>query len=374
MGFVPSYLALAQTGELRRRAAALEELLGHCTLCPHRCGVNRVHDERARCHTGRDAVVSAYTPHLGEEPPLVGTRGIGNIFFGNCTLRCLYCQNHEISQRHRDEEVHRVSEERLAEIMLELQGCGCHSIGLVSATHVMPQVVRALLLAVEGGLQLPLVYNTSSWEELDVLQLLDGVIDIYLPDLKYAENEVAFRYSGAGDYVGRARAAILEMHRQVGSTLHLGEDGLVMRGLIIRHLVLPNDIAGSRESLAWISETLGAAVTVSIMAQYYPANRAADVPLLDRPLRASEYDRVIETLSALSLEQGWAQELDAGVHYRPDFRDRGRPFDRGMTPSPARASEKRETRCRLTGRPRSMPSVRCLRNWWRPFRSSPVRS
>ena len=334
MGFVPSYRALARAGELRRRAAELEALLSRCTLCPHHCGINRLSDERARCHTGRQAVVSAYTAHFGEEPPLVGTNGIGNIFFGNCTLRCAYCQNHEISQRHRDEEAHRVSEERLAEMMLQLQERGCHAIGLVSPTHVVPQIVRALALAADGGLALPLVYNTSAYEELDVLRLLDGLVDIYLPDMKYAENEAAFRYSGVRNYVEAARAAILEMHRQVGSALVLDEDGLVKRGLIIRHLVLPNDLAGSRESLNWIREKLGTAVTVSIMAQYYPAHRAGETPLLDRGLRASEYDRVVEMLSALSLEQGWVQELDAGTCYRPNFRDRLRPFDHGSTASP----------------------------------------
>jgi len=334
MGFEPSYRALSGQGELERRAAALEALLGACRLCPHRCGIDRLRDERARCHTGRQAVVSSYTAHLGEEPPLVGTRGIGNIFFGNCTLRCAYCQNHQISQQHRQEDRHRVSDARLAEIMLELQARGCHAIGLVSPTHVAAQIVRALALAAGRGLSLPLVYNTSAFEEPEVLRLLEGIVDIYLPDLKYAENEMALRYSGARQYVESARAAILEMHRQVGSALVLGEDGLVKRGLILRHLVLPNDLAGSRESLGWIRRSLGAEVTVSIMAQYYPVHRARAMPLLDRPLRVSEYDRVIATLSRLSLEHGWAQELDAEAHYRPDFRDRARPFDVETTAAP----------------------------------------
>jgi len=327
MSVVPSYRALARTGELAVRATALEALLEHCTLCPHRCGVDRLADQRSRCHTGRQAVVSSYAPHFGEEPPLVGSNGIGNIFFGNCTLRCAYCQNYEISQRHRREELHRVSEERLASIMLELQERGCHAIGLVSPTHVVPQIVRALEHAASGGLSLPLVYNTSAFEEVEVLRLLEGVVDIYLPDLKYADEAAARAYSGAGTYVAAARDALREMHRQVGSALILGDDGLIKRGLIIRHLVLPNDLAGSRESLAWIRAALGPEVTVSIMAQYYPANRAARTPLLDRPLRASEYDRVLATLEELSLEHGWAQELEAEATYRPDFRDRTRPFD-----------------------------------------------
>jgi putative pyruvate formate lyase activating enzyme len=334
MEFVPTYRSLARSGELARRAAELEAMLAPCTLCPHRCGVDRLRDERARCHTGRLAVVSSYTAHSGEEPPLVGPRGIGNIFFGNCTLRCAYCQNHEISQRHRDEESHRVSDEHLAEIMLELQERGCHAIGLVSPTHVVPQIVRALERAAVGGLSLPLVYNTSAYEEPEVLRLLEGIVDVYLPDLKYADDAIALTYSGARQYVERSRAGILEMHRQVGSALVLGDDGLVKRGLIIRHLVLPNDLAGSRDSLGWIRQRLGREVTLSIMAQYYPANRANAIPLLDRTLRVSEYDRVIETLSALELENGWAQELDAEAYYRPDFRDRTRPFVSGE-PSPA---------------------------------------
>jgi len=328
MAFVPSYLRLARSGSLRQRARALEAMLGPCTLCPHHCRINRARDEHGRCHTGARAIVSSYTAHFGEEPPLVGDRGIGNIFFGNCTLRCSYCQNYQISQRHRTEAGHGVDEDELAAIMLELQERGCHAIGLVSPTHVVPQILRALERAVDGGLKLPLVYNTSGYEELSVLRLLEGVVDIYLPDLKYADESTGLRYSGARDYVRCSREAILEMHRQVGSTLVVGEDGLVKRGLIIRHLVLPNDLAGSRESLAWIRREMGPEVTVSLMAQYYPANRAIGMPLLDRPVRASEYDRVVEVASRLGLERGWAQELDAEAEYRPDFTDRQRPFER----------------------------------------------
>lgn len=329
MAFVPSYMRLARSGSLRHRARALEAMLGSCTLCPHHCRINRLHDEHGRCHTGARAIVSSYTAHAGEEPPLVGDGGIGNIFFGNCTLRCAYCQNYQISQRHRTEAGHGVNSDELAAIMLELQQRGCHAIGLVSPTHVVPQILRALERAVDGGLRLPLVYNTSGYEELSVLRLLEGIVDIYLPDLKYADETAGLRYSGAREYVRCSREAILEMHRQVGSALVVGEDGLVKRGLIIRHLVLPNDLAGSRESLAWIRREMGPEVTVSLMAQYYPANRAITMPLLDRPLRTSEYDRVIEAASVLGLERGWAQELDAEAEYRPDFTDRQRPFESG---------------------------------------------
>ena len=271
-------------------------------LCPHECRNNRLLDERARCHSGLLPVVSAYTPHFGEEPILVGTQGVGNIFFGNCNLRCLYCQNYLISQNHLEERSREVSIERLAGIMLELQERGCHAIGLVSPTHVVAQIVEATLVAAERGLMLPLVYNTNAYDSLDVLRLLDGVVDIYLPDLKYSDDVMGYTYSRVHDYVRHAREAIREMHRQVGTELVLGEDGLVRRGLIVRHLVLPNDIAGSKESLRWIRTALGAGTTLSLMAQYFPEHRARTTPLLDRTLRRSEYERVIEFLDTLGME------------------------------------------------------------------------
>lgn len=336
MDFVPSYIALHRDGELRRRADALERLLEHCTVCPLDCGVNRLAGERARCYTGYLPVVSAATPHFGEEPALSGTRGVGNIFFGNCNLRCVYCQNHEISQNHRVEQVHETPFERLAEIMLELQGTGCHAIGLVSPGHVVPQIVRALVLAAERGLRLPLIYNSNAYDAVGVLRLLEGIVDIYLPDLKYADEDLALQYSKVEAYPQHARAAIAEMHRQVGSSLVLDGEGVVQRGLIIRHLVLPNDLAGSRDTLAWIRRTLGPDVAVSVMAQYYPAHRAAATPLLDRPIRESEYRRVLDVLDDLGLHAGWVQETGAAESYRPAFADRDDPFgnedeERGKT-------------------------------------------
>lgn len=329
MAFTPSYIDLHESGELARRAAGLESLLASCTVCPHDCGNNRLNDELARCHTGYLPVVSSSTAHFGEEPLLVGTGGTGNIFFGNCNMRCIYCQNHLISQNHREERVHAVSFERLAEMMLELQAGGCHEIGFVSPSHVVPQIVRALVIAAERGLRLPLVYNTNAYDSVEVLRLLDGVIDIYLPDLKYSEEDLAYAYSGVRRYPQVARAAIQEMHRQVGSTLTLGEDGLVKRGLIIRHLVLPNDLAGSRESLRWIREHLGPSVTVSIMSQYYPAHRGAETPLLDRTIRESEYERVLEALERLGFEEGWIQDYASQEYYRPEFARRDAPFTGG---------------------------------------------
>lgn len=325
MSFVPSYIALHRSGELRRRAARLEAMLASCTICPHECGNNRLKDEIARCYSGLLPVVSAYTPHFGEEPGLVGTGGVGNIFFGNCNLRCVYCQNYLISQNYREEHKNEVSIGRLAEMMLELQERGCHEIGFVSPTHFVPQIVAAVCAAADRGLTLPLIYNTNAYDAVDVLRLLDGVFDIYLPDLKYADDEMGYRYSKVSDYARHARAALVEMHRQVGSDLHL-ENGLVRRGLIIRHLVLPNDIAGTRESLGWIRDTLGAQTTLSVMAQYFPTHKALTTPLLDRKIRESEYEKVLTLLDRFGMDNGWTQEFEASEYYKPEFEDRSRPF------------------------------------------------
>lgn len=326
---VPSYLALARSGELSRRVERLNALLAACTVCPHDCGNNRLENKIARCYTGRLPIVSSYTAHFGEEPLLTGTRGVGNIFFGNCNLRCAYCQNHQISQNHRVERQHEVSVARLAEIMLELQDRGCHSIGFVSPSHVVPQSVEALEIAAREGLRLPLIYNTNAYDSVGVLRLLDGIVDIYLPDLKYADADLACDYSSIKEYPRVARDAIVEMHRQVGGTLTLGPDGLVRRGLIIRHLVLPNDIAGSKASLRWVRDTLGRGVTISLMAQYFPAHRASSMPLLSRTVREGEYERVLEYLDTLGMENGWSQESASHEYYRPEFERRDAPFSGG---------------------------------------------
>jgi putative pyruvate formate lyase activating enzyme len=326
MGYVPSYIALQRSGELRRRVEALEKMLAPCSICPHDCRNNRLNDEIARCYSGYLPIVSAYSQHFGEEPALVGTHGVGNIFFGNCNLRCVYCQNFLISQNAREERKNQVSFERLAEIMLELQAKGCHEIGFVSPTHFVPQIVRSVEIAAGQGLSLPLIYNTNAYDSVDVLQLLDGIIDIYLPDLKYSDEEMGYQYSKVRDYPKHARAAIQEMHRQVGSTLVLGDDGLVKRGLIIRHLVLPNDIAGSKDALRWVQSHLGPRTVLSIMSQYFPTHRAATMPLLDRKIRHGEYEGVLALLDTLGMVHGWAQEYEASEYYRPEFEDRDRPF------------------------------------------------
>src|SRR6266704_5966401 len=245
----PSYVTLMQTGELLRRVEALEALLERCTVCPRDCLNNRLNNEIAACYSGRLPINSSYTAHFGEEPPLTGTRGAGNIFFGNCNLRCVYCQNYQISQTHKDQIKNEVTHERLAEMMLELQARGCHNINFVSPTHFAPQMARAILIAAEKGLRLPIVYNTNAYDSVEVLRLLDGTVDVYLPDLKYAEDEAGFLYSKVRSYASVSRAAIAEMYRQMGDQLVYSEDGLVKRGLVIRLLVLPHDIGGLRDSL-----------------------------------------------------------------------------------------------------------------------------
>src|SRR3982750_1429839 len=239
----PRYLKLLAGNELLERVEKLESLLSSCTVCPKDCGNNRLRDEIAACYSGRLPVVSSYTAHFGEEPVLSGTKGAGNIFFGNCNLRCVYCQNYQISQPWKEQRKNEVSHQRLAEIMLELQDRGCHNIGFVSPTHFAPQMARAILIAAEKGLQIPIVYNTNSYDSVEVLKLLDGIVDVYLPDLKYAEDEAGFLYSKVRSYREVSRAAIAEMFRQTGELVY-DENGLLKRGLVIRLLVLPNDSGG----------------------------------------------------------------------------------------------------------------------------------
>ena len=326
----PSYVSLLHTGELRRRVEQLEALLERCTVCPLDCGNNRLKDELARCYSGQLPVVSSYTPHFGEEPPITGTRGAGNIFFGNCNLRCVYCQNYQISQAHKEQIKNQITHERLAEMMLELQARGCHNINFVSPTHFAPQMARAIFIAAEQGLRLPIVYNTNSYDSVEVLKLLDGVVDVYLPDLKYAENEAGFLYSKVRSYRDISRAALKEMFRQTGDELIVDDDGLLRRGLVIRLLVLPNDLGGLRESLQWITRELSPQVTVSLMAQYYPTNVAGTNPrytLLSRRISESEWLRAVALLDEFGMENGWMQEYDgAAFYYRPDFNDSATPF------------------------------------------------
>jgi putative pyruvate formate lyase activating enzyme len=326
----PAYLDLYESDELADRVESLEKLLLSCTVCPLDCANNRINEDLGRCFSGGLPIVSSYTPHFGEEPALVGRKGAGNIFFGNCNLRCVYCQNFQISQRHKDEIRNQVTHERLAEMMLDLQNRGCHNINFVSPTHFAPQMARAIMIAAGQGLNLPIVYNTNAYDSVEVLRLLDGIVDVYLPDLKYAENEAGYEYSKVPDYKDHARRALEEMYRQTGDELIFGDDGLLKRGLVVRLLVLPNDLGGIRESLEWIRDTLSPRVAVSMMAQYYATNKAATdnrYSLLSRRISESEWLRALSALDELGMEEGWMQEFDGASHYyRPDFADRDVPF------------------------------------------------
>jgi putative pyruvate formate lyase activating enzyme len=326
----PSYLRLYQTGALLKRVEALESMLARCNVCPRDCFNNRLNNELAACYSGKLPIVSSYTPHFGEEPALVGKKGAGNIFFGNCNLRCVYCQNYQISQTHKEQIKNEVSHERLAEIILELQEQGCHNINFVSPTHFAPQMARSIYLAIEKGLKLPIVYNTNAYDSVEVLKLLNQVVDIYLPDLKYASSEDGYTYSKVKEYKEHARRAVAEMYSQTGHELIYGEDGLLKRGLVIRLLVLPNDVAGIRESLEWIKDTLSPLVTVSMMAQYYPTNRAGTDErylLLSRRITETEWLKALSALYELDIEEGWMQEYDgAPFYYRPDFNSNETPF------------------------------------------------
>ena len=324
------YLTLLEASELRPRVEALESLLASCTVCPKLCGNNRLKDEIAACYSGRLPIVSSYTAHFGEEPCLSGTRGAGNIFFGNCNLRCVYCQNYQISQTWREQRRNEVTHERLAEMMLELQDRGCHNIGFVSPTHFAPQMARAILIAAERGLRLPIVYNTNAYDSVEVLKLLDGIVDIYLPDLKYADSAAGLQYSKVRDYAIHARAAVKEMRRQMGEGLTFDEGGLLRSGLLIRLLVLPNDIAGLEENLRWIRDELGPRTAISLMAQYYATNKAAADEryiLLSRRISEGEWFEAVSLLDELGMEEGFMQEYESASHYyRPDFNDVEKPF------------------------------------------------
>lgn len=326
----PSYRVLLDQGLLEWRVAELEQLLERCTVCPRDCLNNRLNNEIAACYSGRLPIVSSYTPHFGEEPPLVGTKGAGNVFFGNCNLRCVYCQNHQISQTHKQQLNNEVTHERLAEMLLELQARGCHNINFVSPTHFVPQMARSIFIAAQKGLRLPVVYNTNAYDAVNVLRLLDGIVDIYLPDLKYADDESGYLYSKVRGYKEFSRAALREMYQQTGDELEFDENGLLKRGLVVRLLVLPNDIGSVTESIEWIRDELSPRVAISLMAQYYPTHQAASnkrYVLLSRRIRESEWLKATAALEELGMDEGWVQEFDgASYYYRPDFTDAERPF------------------------------------------------
>jgi putative pyruvate formate lyase activating enzyme len=321
----PGYISLYQSGELERRARALEERLAACDICPRECGVNRLNGKVGHCNSGYLPIVSSFCAHHGEEPVLSGSRGSGAIFFGNCNMRCVYCQNHQISQSPEVQKSNEVSTQVLAERMLYLQDeLHCHNINLVTPSHFVPQIVCAVLEAVPKGLRLPLVYNTSSYDSVKTLRELDGIISVYLADIRYASNELGRKYSRSRNYVDNARAAIIEMQRQVGD-LAVDDDGIAQKGLIVRHLIFPNGIAGSADSLGWLVKEVSPRVAVSVMSQYYPTRRVYKYKELNRKILPEEYKEVVEIVEKLGIENGWVQALESAENYRPDFSDK-EPF------------------------------------------------
>lgn len=287
----PAYLRLERAGQLAERARALYSIYRSCRLCPRQCGVNRLKGEKGICQATSRLKVYSANPHFGEEKPLVGRRGSGTIFFSHCNLRCVFCQNWEIN--HRGDGIY-ITDEELGRMMVDLQNRGCHNINVVTPTHVVPNIVQALRTAIRLGLRIPIVYNTGGYDPVEIVRLLDGIVDIYLPDCKYTDGAMAEKYSsGARDYPEVAAAAIEEMHRQVGE-LVVDENGIALRGLMIRHLVLPYNIAGTEKFVQFVATRLTRSTYVNIMAQYRPEHKARDYPELSRRLTSEEFRQAIQ--------------------------------------------------------------------------------
>ena len=295
--FEPAYLALLRSGELKRRVEAAYERLRGCDFCGHECRVDR-YEQLGSCQTGVRALVASYGPHHGEEDPLRGYRGSGTIFFAWCNLSCQFCQNYDISQLGHGEEV---EPEDIASTMLALQSRGCHNVNLVSPTHVVAPILAALLVAAEAGLRLPLVWNTGGYDSLAALALLDGVVDIYMPDIKYADEGTGHRYSQVRDYPAVNQAAVKEMHRQVGDLI-LDENGIALRGLLVRHLVLPGGLAGTAQIARFLAEEVSRDTYINVMDQYRPCYKAAGLPPLDRRITGAEFGQAVR------------QAREAGLH------------------------------------------------------------
>ena len=293
------------------------KMLEKCELCPRRCGVNRLKGQKGFCRVGDKVIVAHCGPHLGEEPPISGASGSGTIFFSFCNLRCIFCQNYQISHDGDGEEI---SLERLTEIFMDLQGRGCHNINLVSPTPYIPHIATAIIDAKKRGLNIPVLYNTNAYESVEALKALEGLIDIYLPDFKYWSPAVAEKLSGVPkgkSYPDFAKEALLEMKRQVGGLVVL--DGVATRGLLVRNLVLPGGLAGSKEIFQWIGQNLGTDTFISLMSQYYPVHMANTVPLLRRKIRQQEYDAIVDYLINEGFKNVFLQETSSAPLFVPDF-------------------------------------------------------
>jgi putative pyruvate formate lyase activating enzyme len=298
----PGYLRLHADDRLKQRVQEALGIVGSCELCPRLCRVDRLRGQRGFCRTGPSAVVSSYSPHFGEESPLVGRGGSGTIFFTHCNLLCLFCQNYDISHLGMGEEV---STAVLARMMVQLQNMGCHNVNLVTPSHVVAQILEALPVAIDMGLRVPLVYNTGGYDRLETLRMLEGVVDIYMPDIKFLDSEVAGRMCSAPDYPDVVRAAVREMHRQVGD-LVMDDLGVARRGLLVRHLVMPHDLATTREVMGFLAREISKDTYVNIMDQYRPCGDSKAQPDLSRRISQKEYQEALDAARSMGL-----QRLDA---------------------------------------------------------------
>ncbi len=297
---LPLYLEKLTLNDLNQRSEALHQLFKECRICPNECMANRIEGETGDCHSTDEVIISSVGPHFGEEPPLVGTHGSGTIFFTNCNLSCEFCQNYDISHLGMGE---KISIENLARAILKLQQRGCHNINLVTPTHFTAQIVDALILAIEKGLEIPIVYNCGGYESVETLKLLEDIIDIYMPDIKYSTDENALKYSGIKNYWKVVTSAIKEMHRQVGD-LKISKRGIAQRGLLIRHLVLPNDVAGLRIIINFVAEEISKDAYINFMDQYHPTYNANKYEKLNRRITPSEYKEVVDYAITKGLSRG----------------------------------------------------------------------
>ena len=304
----PIYLESYKNGNLSKAIDKAFDLLESCSICPRKCKVNRLNDKRGFCRIGLKPKVCSFMPHHGEEPPISGRHGSGTIFFAGCNMSCVYCQNYEFSQL---DEGREVEFEELATFMLHLQALGCHNINLVTPTHVMPQFLKSLSIAIAKGLKIPIVYNTGGWELAEIINLLDGIVDIYLPDMRYADNDMAIKYSSAPDYHKLNQEAVKEMHRQAGIA-QIDKEGVIKRGLIIRHLLLPNGISGTDEVMKFIAEEISKDTYISLMSQYFPCHKASQFKEISRRIAYQEYEDAVATMEKHGLYNGWIQE-DRGL-------------------------------------------------------------
>ncbi len=319
--YKPSYIHIHKIGKLRSVAEELRQFYSPCKLCPRQCGADRIGGEKGLCGADNGLKIAGYMLHRGEEPPISGQRGSGTIFFSNCPLRCVFCQNYTFSQCG---EGNNYTIEELAEMMLELQKMGAHNINLVTPEHYIAHIISALDIAASKGLNIPIVYNSSAYARLEILRLLEGIIDIYLPDMKYSSSYWSSRLSSASDYPDICRAAVFEMHRQVSDYIFDSEEGVILKGIIIRHLVLPEDASGSFSTLSWIRENLERDIFISLMSQYMPVFKAEKIEQINRRITIEEYKRVQDWAISLGLDKGWWQEdygLDdlAGEKIREEF-------------------------------------------------------